>query len=177
MSISVMLFATWILSTDCVDGGESSIVFLRLFLPTLGEVAGNNTGPSSGLTICIVEKLRRSPIKSGPNTIPSALYPIKSAVGSGLPCSSSRGAFSAARPIKHSSPKTAHIRSRRNWESTVPMARAISLALSLVCFVLGNSGSPFSRLWMATRPSNRDKEPRIPPGNPESRRLKVEATS
>ncbi len=57
------------------------------------------------------------------------------------------------------------------------MARAISRARSLVRFVLLNSGSPWSWLWMATRASNKKRWPRMPPGSPDSSRLKVEATS
>ncbi len=86
----------------------------------------------------------RSPIRSGPKTMPKALYPIRSDVGSGFPCSSSLGAFSAALPMRQSRPKTAQIRSRRSCDVTVPIAKAISLALILPCFGLVDSNSPSS---------------------------------
>lgn len=98
-------------------------------------------------------------------------------MGKGLPCSFSRRVVSAARPIIQRSPNTAQIRSRRYCDCEVDMAKAISLARTLLCFVLVNSGSPCSWLWMATKASKSAREPRIPPGKPERNFLKADATS
>ena len=179
MSISAMSFATWILSTvKGVVGLPSPCELLRR-RPSLdlGGLIGRSTNPETGSASLIEYVSIWSPINRGPKMTPRALYPIRPEVGRGRPRSSSRGAVSAERPMRQRRPKTAQISSRRSRDFRVPIAKAIRRARSLLLWVLLNSASPWSWLWMATNASNKLTWPRMPPGSPARSLLSVEATS
>lgn len=114
--ISVMSLATCILSTSrnaccACDSSTGSLVFFFSFFD-LGEGdAATRNSPVVGSDSLTAWVPRMSPTRRGPNTIPRALYPMRSDVGKGRPNSSSLGAVSAVLPRRQRRPKTAQINS------------------------------------------------------------------